>query len=244
MSSGPITSWEIDGETVAEFIFLGSKITADGDWSHEIKRCLLLGRKVMTKLDLAIKKQRHYFANKSSSSQGYGFSSGHVQMWDLDCEESWGPKNWCFWTAALEKTLESPLDWKEIQPVHPRGNQSWVFIGRTDAEAETPILWLPHAKSWLIVKDPDPGRGWGRRRRGWQRMRWLDGITNSMDKSFSKLQELVTDRETGRAAIHGVTKSQTQLSDWTELNWTDSVIEPSLAFINDNNLHLYYFPSH
>ena len=159
-------------------------------------------------------------------------------MWDLDFEESWGPKNWCFWTAALEKTLESPLDWKEIQPVHPKGNQSWVFIGRTDSEAETPILWLPHAKSWLIVKDPDPGRDWGRRRRGRQRMRWLDGITNSMDISFSKLQESVMDRETGRAAIHGATKSRTRLSNWTELNWTDSVIEPSLAFINDNNLHL------
>ena len=113
-----------------------------------------------------IKKQRHYFANKSSSSQGYGFSSGHVQMWDLDFEESWGPKNWCFWTAALEKTLESPLDWKEIQPVHPKGNQSWVFIGRTDSEAETPILWLPHAKSWLIVKDPDAGRDWGQEEKG------------------------------------------------------------------------------
>ena len=100
-----------------------------------------------------IKKQRHYFANKGPSSQGYGFSSGHVWMWELDCKESWVLKNWCFWTVVLEKTLESPLDCKEIQPVHPKGGQSWVFIGRTDAEAETPILWPPHAKSWLIGKD-------------------------------------------------------------------------------------------
>ena len=139
MTSGPITSWQIDGETVTDFIFRGSKITADGDCSHEIKRCLLLGRKVMTNLD-SILKSRDYFANKGLSSQGYGFSSGHVWMWELDCEESWAPKNWCFWTVVLEKTLESPLDFKEIQPVHPKGDQSWVFIGRTDVEAETPIL--------------------------------------------------------------------------------------------------------
>ena len=107
-----------------------------------------------------IKKQRHYFANKGPSSQGYGFSSGHVWIWELDCEEIWAPKNWCFWTVMLEKTLESPLDCKEIQPVHPKGDQSWVFIGRTDAEAETPILWLPHAKCWLIGKDSDAGRDW------------------------------------------------------------------------------------
>ena len=112
-----------------------------------------------------IKKQRHYFANKGPSSQGYGFSSGHVYMWELDCEESWGLKNWCFWTVVLEKTLESPLACKELQPVHPKGDQSWVFIGRTDAEAETPILWPPPAKCWLIGKDPDAGgegddRGW------------------------------------------------------------------------------------
>ena len=107
-----------------------------------------------------------YFANKGPSSQGYDFSSGHVWMWELDCEESWAPKNWCFWTVVLEKTLESPLDCKEIQPVHSKENQSWVFIGRTDAKAETPILWSPHAKSWLIGKDPDAGRDWGQEEKG------------------------------------------------------------------------------
>ena len=138
MASGPITSWWIDretAETVADFIFF----TADGDCSHGIKRCLLLGRKVMTNLE-HIKKQRYYFANKGLSSQGYGFSSGHIWMWELDCKESWEPKNWCFWTEVLEKTLESPLDCREIQPVHPKGDQFCVFIGRTDVEAETPIL--------------------------------------------------------------------------------------------------------
>ena len=113
-----------------------------------------------------IKKQRHYFAKKGPSSQGYGFSSDHVWMWELDCEESWAPKNWCFWTVVLEKTQESPLDFKEIQSVHPKGDQSWVFIGRTDAEAETPILWPPHAKNWLIGKDPDAGKDWKQEEKG------------------------------------------------------------------------------
>ena len=112
------------------------------------------------------KKQRHYFANKGPSCQGYGFSSGHVGMWELDCKESWAPKNWCFWTVVLEKTLESPLDYKEIQPVHPKGDQPWVFIGRTDAEAKTPVLWPTHAKSWLIGKDPDSGRDCGQEENG------------------------------------------------------------------------------
>ena len=113
-----------------------------------------------------IKKQRHYCANKGPSSQGYGFSSSHVWMWDLDCEESWALKNWCFWTVVLEKTLESPLDCKEIQPVHSEEDESWVLFGRNDAEAETPVLWSPHAKSWLIGKDSDAGRDWRQEGKG------------------------------------------------------------------------------
>ena len=133
--------------------------------SHEIKRRLLLGRKVMTNLD-SIFKSRDITANKGLSSQGFGFSSGHVWMWELDCEESWALKNWCFWSVVLLKTLESPLDCKEIQPVYPKGHQSWVFIGRTDAEDETPILWPPDAKSGLIWKDPDSGKDWRQEEKG------------------------------------------------------------------------------
>ena len=150
--------------------------------------------------------------------QGYGFSCGHVWMWQLDCEEGWEPKNWCFWTAVFEKTLESPLDCKEIQPVHPKGDQSWVFIGRTDVEAETPILWPPDAKSWLIGKDPDAGKDWGQEEKGTtedEMVGWHHGLNGH---GFVD-SELVMDREAWRPVVHGVAKSWTRLSNWTELNW-------------------------
>ena len=164
-----IISWQIDGETVetlADFIFWGFKITADGDCSHEIKWHLFFGRKVMTNLDSILYSRDIYFVNKGSSSQGCGFSSSHVWMWELNCKESWAPKKWWFWTVVLEKTLESSLDCTEIQPVHPKGDQSWVFIGRTHVEAETPVCWPPGVKNWLIWKDPVAGKDLGQEEKG------------------------------------------------------------------------------
>ena len=184
MASDPISSWKIDGETVetlADFILGGSKITVDGDYSHEIKRRLLLGRKIMTNLDSIFKSRDIILPTKVCLVKAMVFSSGHVWMWELDCEESWAQKNWCFWTVVLEKTLESPLVCKEIQPVHSKGDQSWVYIGRTDAKAETPILWSPHVQSWLIGKDPDAGRDWGQEEKGTTEdemagcHHWIDG---------------------------------------------------------------------
>ena len=169
MASDPITSWQRDGETmeaVTDFIFLGTRITAEGDCSHEIKRSLLLRRKAMINLDSILKSRDINFSNKGPFSQSYGFSSSHVWMWELDYKESWMPKKWCFWTVVLEKTLEILLDCKEIKPVNSKGNQSWMFFGRIDAEAEAPILWPPAAKNRLIWKDSDSGKGWRQEEKG------------------------------------------------------------------------------
>ena len=150
-------------------------------------RALLFGRRATINLDRLLK-SRHCFANKGPCSQSYGFSSGHIWMWELDHKGGWVLKNWCFWTVVLEKTLESPLDCKEIKSVNPKGNQPWIsFIERTEAEVEAPILCPRDAKSWLTGKDLMLGKTEGGRRRGWQRMRWSDGITDSMDMSLSKL---------------------------------------------------------
>ena len=175
----------------------------------------------MTSQD-SILKSSHYFANKGLSSQGYGFSSSHVWLWELDYKQSWVLQNWCFWTMVLEKTLESPLDCKEIQPVHPRGDQSWVFIGRTDAEAETPILWPPDAKSWLFGKDPDAGKDWGQEEKGtievemvgWHH--WLDGHRFGWTPGVGDGQ--------GSLACCGSwgckELDMTEWLNWDELNWT------------------------
>ena len=145
---------------MTDFIFLGSKISVDSDGSHEIKRGLLLGRKAMTNLYSILKKQRHHFADKGPYSQIYGFSSSHVWLWELDHKESWAPKDWCFWTVVLEKTFESPLDCKENKSVNPKGNWSWIFIGRADAGADAPIVCPPDEKSQHIGNDQDAGNDW------------------------------------------------------------------------------------
>ena len=169
MATSPITPWQIDGETVetvTDFIFGGSKITADGDCSHEIKRCLLFGRKVMTNLDGILKSRDITLPTNIHLVKAMVFSSSHIWMWELDYKESWAPKNWCFWTVVLEKTLESLLDCKEIKPVNPKGNQSWILTGRTDTKAEIPILWPPDVKNWLIWKDPHAGKNWRQEEKG------------------------------------------------------------------------------
>ena len=165
-----------------------------------------------------IQKQRHYFANKGPSSQGYSFSSSHVWMWDLDCEESWAPKNWCFWTVVLEKTLENSLDCKEIQPFHSEGDQSWDFFRRNDAKSETPVLWPPHGKSWLIGKDSDAGKDWGQEEKGttddemvgWHH--WLDGCESEWTPG-------VGDGQGGLVCCDSWGCKESDTTEW--LNWTE-----------------------
>ena len=159
MAASPITLWQIEGgkvETVTDFIFLGS----NSDGSHDIKRHLFFGRNVITNQDSVLKSRDTTLPTKVHISQSNGFSSSNVQMWELDHKEGWVTKNWCFAIVMLEKTLESPLDYKEIKSVNPKGNQPWIFIGRTDAKAEAPALWPPNAKRWLTGKDLDPGKDW------------------------------------------------------------------------------------
>ena len=225
MASGPISSWQIDGETVetvSDFICWGSKISADGDCSHEIKRRLLLGRKVMTNLDSILKRRDITLSTKVHLVKTMVFPVVMYGCESWTCKESWAPKNWCFWTVVLEKTLESPLDYKEIQPVHPKGDQSWVFIGRTDVEAETPVLWPPDAKSWLIWKDPDPEKDWGQENKGKtedEMVRWH----NQLNGHGFGWTPGVDDGQEGLACCcsWGHKESDTWLNDWTD--WTDKV---------------------
>ena len=222
MASSPMSSWQIDEETVSDLIFLGSKITADGDCSHEIKRRLLLRRKVMTNLDSIFKSRDITLPTKVHLVKAMVFSTGHVWMWELDCEESWALKNWCFWTVVLEKTLESPLDCKEIHPVHSKGDWSWVFFGRNDAKAETPVLWPHDVKNWLICKDPDAEKDLRQEKGmtedemvGWHH--WLNG------HEFESTPG-VDDGQGGLVCCGPWGHKESDTTEW--LNWTELVIVP------------------
>ena len=228
MASGPITSWQIDGETMetlSVFIFLGSKISSDDDCSHEIKKTLAPWKKSYDQPRQHFKKQRYYFANKGPYSQSCGFSSSHAWMRELELKEGWASKNWCFWNVVLEKTLESPLDSNENNPVNPKGNQPWIFFGRTDAETEAPILWPPDGKSQPIRKDPDAGKDQRQEEKGTtehEMVAWHHLL------SGDEFEQAPGDGE-GQGSLescsHGVAKSQTWLSNQTTTNVTVNMQE-------------------
>ena len=234
MVSGPITSWHIDGEKWKQWqtIFLGSQITADGDCSHEIKRCSTLEEKLWH-LDSLLRSRDITLPTKVRLVKAMVFSSSHVWMWKLDYKESWVLKNWCLCTVVLEKTLESPLDSKEIQPVHPKGNQSWIFIGRTDAEAETLILWAPDEKNWLIWKDPDAGKDWRQEEKGttgWDSCitsptQWASVQFSSAAQSCLTLCDPMNRSTPGLPVHHQLPESMQ-----THVHWVGGALQPSHPF--------------
>ena len=238
MASGPITSWQVDGgtvETMTDFIFLGSKITADGDCSHEIKRCLLLGRQAMTNLDNILKNRDITLPTKVRLVKD-SFSHSHVCVWELDHKESWALKNWCFWAMVLKKTLENPLDSKEIKPVNTKRNQSWLFFGRSDAETEVPILWPPDAKNWLIWKDPDAGKDWRQEEKGTTEDEMV-GWHHQLDGHEFEQALGVGD---GQGSLVCCSPWGLKESDTTEqLNWIESW---NLKFISNNIIWHSFLP--
>ena len=221
MASCRIPSWQTEGEkleTIADFISLGSKITVDGDCNHDIKTLAPCKESYERPPKQHSKSQRYHFVNTGPHSQSYCFSSSLVWMWELDNKESWMLNNWCFWTMVLEKTLESPFNFKEIQPVYPKGNQHWTFIGRTDAEAETPTLWAPDVKKWLTGKDPDAGKDWRREEKGTaedEMVRWHHWL----DQHESEQAPGVDDGQGSLACFSPWGHKESDMTEW--LNWTE-----------------------